>query len=456
MRLKKSSSPRLTRSLSNKNSQKRKKTKFVYSRVQKEPKENSISSIVSRQVFQKSVPGSRDSSPKSASSVDLTQSLCQNLCQAKLCNTNLSIRTNFYDSSHNLQDVKKSNMTFNRIFKPSPIVQKTLPDETLIVSPEITQGASSSDRRSEKKEKTVRWAPDSTSTQKVSSQFEKPPEYTESSSVDGFSPTLPNGSNDEKCNTDQNRSTPTTETKSTHSKTDESSSEINSLAPDELVNALMKEKYHPMAKLIIGNMIGLENQESSILTAYNALTSKIESDSSVPSKPKVPSKFFLRSNPRKNGALKRQRQREIANLAINAKFDSTPAGKSRNRRIRALKRRISKAEVAQRSRRMPARNLNKEMCVKAVREQTKKPEKLQQQEKVEAKPRMISKSTQCSLIGDSRVHQTVQVGNSWVEDVDVKEELVEVDALKEEFYEAQENFNGPVMPTGLRQPRLNR
>lgn len=406
-------------------------------------------------MFQKSVSGSRDSSPKSASSTDTNISLCQNLCQAKLCNTNLSIRTNFYDSSHNLQDEKKSNMTFSRIFKPSPIVQKNLPDETLVMNSEISHKDSiSSNEYSEKKEKSVSWIDSNSSKKSFSLAEMELKKCNNSYSIEKFSPILSNGSNVLECKSDNlvphSTNSPQNLAQSKLSLSiNEPSSSINSLAPDKLVNALVKEKYHPMAKLIIGNMIGLENQESSILTAYNTLTSKIESDSSISSKSKARSKFFLRSNPRKNGALKRQRRdREIANLTIDAKFDSTPAGKSRNRRIRALKRRLSKAEVAQRSRRMPSRNLNKELCVKSSRDlhHPKKPEKLQQQEqpkKVEVKqqrPRMISKSVQCSLIGESMVHQTVQVGNSWVEDMDLKEEFVDADSLKEEFYEAETRF----------------
>lgn len=470
--LKKSSSPRLTRSLSTKISQKRKKTKFVYSKVQKEPKENSVSSIVSRQVFQKSVPESRDSSPKSASSTDSSQSLCQNLCQAKLCNTNLSIRTNFYDSSHNLQEVRKSNMTFNRIFKPSPVKQKNLSEKSFMMSSEVSHKDSKCINKGlEKEEKSVSWTNSNDPIEK-SKLAEKDSNCIESNSIAVLSPSL---SSVLKCKEDTERLSPVPKTKTNNlepfitsnlqptvngkskKSINETSTSINSLAPDKLVNALMKEKFHPMAKLIIGNMIGSENQESAILTAYNTLTSKIETDSSV-LKPKICSKFFLKNNSRKNRVLKRQhRDREIANLTISAKFDATPAGKSRNRRLRALKRRISKAEVAQRSRRMPTKNLNKEISVKSCIESQqprKKPEKLQEQpKKIEVKqqtPRMINKSVQCSLIGQSIVHRTVQVGNSWVETMNMKEELEDVDTLKEEFYDAESVNN--FVPTGFCQP----
>ncbi|XP_015601626.1 uncharacterized protein LOC107270814 [Cephus cinctus] len=49
---------------------------------------------------------------------------------------------------------------------------------------------------------------------------------------------------------------------------------IESLTPDKILNLIVKEKYHPMAKLLIGSMIGVGTGETAILKAYDALISQ--------------------------------------------------------------------------------------------------------------------------------------------------------------------------------------
>lgn len=55
---------------------------------------------------------------------------------------------------------------------------------------------------------------------------------------------------------------------------------LDSLTPDKVLNLIIKEKYHPLAKLLMGNMIGLTTGESTILKTYDELMScsRTESD----------------------------------------------------------------------------------------------------------------------------------------------------------------------------------
>lgn len=51
-------------------------------------------------------------------------------------------------------------------------------------------------------------------------------------------------------------------------------SDLHSLTPDQMLNFIVNQKYHPRAKLLIGSVIGLATGESTILRAYEALMSR--------------------------------------------------------------------------------------------------------------------------------------------------------------------------------------
>ena len=531
---KKSTTPRLTRSHTNVSSQEpKKKKKFVFKKIEKEaPKVDSA--IVSRQVFQKFTPGSPDSSPKVVSSTDSeSQSSCPNACPTKLCNTNLSIRTNLYNSQS--QNVKKAApMTMCKLFRSNQSVhacQKNSDDEISKVSTSETSDSESTDKNSslncstsseckEKKVKKVTWADTTTS----SNSLEKSPtktgngfQYSSCGVIDGFSPTSPKKCGVLKCNNNMkelsstqtskpnnilnsstkpsqhivqvhSRSTVPQPPKSSFAETemmdDEPSSNIDTLAPDKLVNAIIKEKFHPMAKLLIGNMIGLENQESSILNAYNTLTSKTDQDDTKQSKEnKLRNKFYMKNNKsRKNGMLKRQR-REIANLIIDAKFNNTVtrASTRNNRHLRTTKLKISKSELPQRkimnARRIQSRNLNMDIRARDLQsqqqQQPKKDRERPGKRKAEdlpattattatttmitrtKRPKMVTMWTQCTLLAPSTVDQGVQVGSDCIimeEDIKV-EELDEPWVIKREPGEAESSRDAQEASTSRVEPR---
>ncbi|XP_043285112.1 uncharacterized protein [Venturia canescens] len=50
--------------------------------------------------------------------------------------------------------------------------------------------------------------------------------------------------------------------------------DLDSLTPDQMLNFIVKQKYHPRAKLLIGSVIGLATGESTILRAYESLMSR--------------------------------------------------------------------------------------------------------------------------------------------------------------------------------------
>ncbi|XP_014217793.1 uncharacterized protein LOC106646264 [Copidosoma floridanum] len=443
---KKSLSPRLTRSFKKIIPQKSKTPKFVYNKVVGEPNLGTVSAIVSRQVFNKQIPGSPDSSPKSVSGSD-SSSFCLVSCAKKSCNTNLSIRTNLYNSSP--QDAKRSS---NYTFKPTSYLksnqflrysQKNQPEaEKPGTDTSDTEGTdktpsirySPTNECSEKKIKRVTWAvtPESKNGYKTndSNVFvnKNPSSLKQSPSQSSSMKTFQHVAQIHAVATPPpNANALATMCEIHQESSDESAGElsmsIDSLAPDKLVSIIVKEKYHPMAKLLIGNMIGLENGESEILGAYNTLISKInQDDSKVPSKEnKLRSKFYIRNKTRKNGVSKKQR-REIANLIIDAKFDPVTRG-SRRRRLRSPKKYpMSKSEMSQRklvnARRIPSRNLNKDMRKpKEIRSanidmQSKKIEKRKRKqdepEVTVKRPKMVNSGVQCMLLVAPSVDQAEQ------------------------------------------------
>lgn len=529
-RAKRSASPRLTRSHSTQ--EPKAKKKFVYTKVEEEPKVSSVSSIVSREVFKKFISNSPDSSPKSADSPS-TCSSSSSSCPTKLCNTNLSIRTNLYDSSHKLQDVKKATMTYCRIIKPvvyhrstddeSEKMSNTETSDSEVMDKSPSISSTTTDGFADRRLKKVTWADSCDST---SGSIEKSLtagngfQYSGSDVVDGFSPT--SSKKTTLCNS-ETEDLPLVEPMASPSpilglqhvvqvhsssgipeisipavyeteKSDEPSSSIDSLAPDMLVSMIVKEKYHPMAKLLIGNMIGSENQESDVLSAYNTLlTSKVDqaTDSSKqqpPMKNKLRNKFYMRNKTRKNGVLKKPR-REIANLMIDAKFDPVTRG-SRNciRTLRSPKKRISKVEIPQRKRRKQPRSINvmeirreqlqqqqpkkpekvfqKVNAVVEIRREQKperreqkperreqKPEKRKKEEVVVGKkkrPKMCTVVSQCSLLKMPTVDQCTQTGGSWIDagvlEDSVKVELVDLDEVKSEPCDVEELSDTPSEP----------
>ncbi|XP_058803737.1 uncharacterized protein LOC131671381 [Phymastichus coffea] len=480
-RLRKSSS-RLTRSHSNVGDQESKAVKFVYNKVEKQSKPSSVITIVSRQVFDKCTSNSLDSSLKLTINPDsLNQSLCANSCSTKLCSTNLSIRTNLYDSSHQAQDAKKSVTSTCKIFKPNQFVQQS--QASLKELEQLSTGSSSKHQVeseiststrsiiSERKVKKVTWA-DACNAGLIRMEKTIPMagnsyQYSSSSTIDGFSSKsrkkgciMKYNSTADYCSTSKMaKHKKTISTKSSdhisqgHSKVSQNSkanfstvhellhetekasesTSIDSLAPDELVSVIVKEKYHPMAKLLIGNMIGLENQEAAIVNAYNALT-KVNQDESKQSKTnKLRNKFSIKSPSKKNGILKKQR-REIANLTIDAKFDTRS---SRSRGLGTSNKRILKPETTRRkllnTRKMQLRNKN----ISSRENNSKILEKSKKVQSTVAKvQQMVTVWTQCSLLAVPTVDQCQQTEDSLTSPPDVKVEtveLVDLDDFKSEI-----------------------
>lgn len=389
-RLKKSSS-RLTRSHThNVNAQECKAIKFIYSKVEKKSKLSSVCAIVSRQVYDKCASSSPEISSKQAHNSDSTS-------QSLLCSTNLSIRTNLYDSSHQAQEVKKSVPSACKIFKPNQFAQLEQ-----AVSKELKLSSDTTPTINEQKAKKVTWAdacsaslirmnksmPTRSCNKGCVTKYKNTADYCPSSKMAKLKNTMNKISADHTSNQghSSNKANFSTKHETLH-ETEKiiESSGIDSLAPDELVSVIVKEKYHPMAKLLIGNMIGLENQEAAIVTAYNALTKVNQDDSKQPKENKLRSKFSIKSPAKKNGILKKPR-REVANLTIDAKFD-TRSSRSRGTSNKKIVKSESTRRKLMNARRILTRN-------KAGRDSKKLEKDINIQDTVVKK----TATTQCSLL----------------------------------------------------------
>ena len=354
---------------------------LVHNELPKEPTSFNTCAIVSRQSFTKLINDSPDSS--------------FNL-SPKLCNTNLSIRTNLYDSSHNSKKLAQPSC-----YKLVKTNLQSLEDQSNRKQSEHT----SEDNQSIILETLSCPHPcDSTSngidnimTKCINNAQTQKPEVAKNCNHTACKEPLV------QVNSQVN---PISADSTTMWEKERS---LDALAPDKLVNAIIRRKYHPMAKLLIGNIIGLENHESAILTAYNTLMSKVGQDDYKENGIK---KYYLKNKQRKSSVLKKQ-VREIANLAIDAKFETITRATRRNGRLRSLKK-LSKSEL------VPKRKI---MNVKRL--QIHKAEKRKIDNK--RKPNTKNVAVQCEPLV---VHQSIQTCTN--EDSD---EIMSVDDIKDEVIE---------------------
>ncbi|XP_014225417.1 uncharacterized protein LOC106651439 [Trichogramma pretiosum] len=213
-----------------------------------------------------------------------------------------------------------------------------------------------------------------------------------------------------------------------------SKSGLDSLAPDKLVNVIVKDKTHPMAKLLIGNMIGLNNEESKIVAAYQTLTTiKNQDDFSKSKEYKLKNKFYIK-NKHKN-ILNKQR-REIANLAIDAKFETITRA-TRSGRLRSPRKRLSKAEV------VPQRKMINVPRIQSKNFTIHKSEKEIRKTVGKKKTKLKETSTQCELLKPTYINKGTQTervcGIETIDENGMKIDLIEMDDVKEEPQNIESN-----------------
>ena len=366
-------SPKLKRqSVSSTESEKYNCEKFNYEKLSQKLSEspisqegkstNAITAILTRQVFKKPNASSGTTPPVSTSS--RTEGAGQNAYvykkhgQSKLQNTNISVRTDLYDSSHNVQQEAKRSapMTFCRIYKPNKLCKPSLAlEETVAVekrtsSPDLSTDWSAVnnsimcrknievEKLTNPGEETEVQRPPSISRESIYRIVGCPMSNELVDEVDFTRRNLEPVDRQEK-NISENRKS------SVKSTSSESSNSLEALTPDQILNLVVKEKRNPMAKLLIGNVIGLSIEESKVIRAYNALISKdskanenvdCQSDNRLKTTPKFKmiSKRILRHNRndenRKNYSKLAKRNRSCTDACqktgANPKFNDDPGG----------------------------------------------------------------------------------------------------------------------------------
>ena len=321
------------------------------------------SAILTRQIFKKpnasSETTAHDSQLSQAESTVRKSCFYKKLGQSQLQNTNIAVRTDLYDSFHNVQQEAKrcAPMTFCRIFKPSQLTKPSVaetPSAEKIISNEdppadwsevnnsilqrknfedekITNAATNSEEEAEVPRQ------DSISREAIC-RIVGYPVNNETNEIDfdrsdSDSPDQQENDRSEKC-----QSTP-------NSTSSDSSNSLDALTPDKILNLVVKEKRNPMAKLLIGNVIGLSIEESKVIRAYNALISKenkanenvnpqSEKRLKTASNFKMISKRILRHNKndenRKNYSKLAKRNRGCIDAgqksSVNPKFNDDPGG----------------------------------------------------------------------------------------------------------------------------------
>ncbi|KAJ8683847.1 hypothetical protein QAD02_019639 [Eretmocerus hayati] len=426
--------------------------RFVYAKIHQHSKERNAG-VMSQQVFTRNIDGSLITSCTPGNHVEAQhESLYLIPCAPSSCNSNLSKQTNLYNASPSKGLLKQKNSSQLNTQEERGAMNIIMEVADM---DEESMSNSSADEDTDVNMKKVRWAdsPDLTTCrvdeddshhgnglQSSNSESDKcSPEVRRScgvpklNSASQTSPTKshsngPNSSNPPYIPQFHSNSNASQSSKgkilsksdSFHEMGNQSDTlcSIDSLAPDKLVSVLIKDTHHPMAQLIIGNMIGLENQESAILSAYNTLSSNYDvQESSKKSKEnKLRSKFLLKARAKKNGMLSKHR-REIANLMIDAKFD--PIRGSRASRLRTSKIRIRKSESLHRkfvgTRRIQSSSkINHKDIRNSMRAvQTIKSDDRRLDETPGPKrPKMVSKSVQCSSLTMPSVDQYSQVDDS--------------------------------------------
>lgn len=267
------------------------------------------SSIVTRHVFKK--PNHAESTTCSTSVPDRKTLTCLGTSTTKTHNTNISIRMGLYESSHNMQETKKSVTTMlHKPFKPIDIASRVALDIDAHPSPKE----------------------DSRSTTKINADgmTQMNPQTTENASCNGhvtnestcllnkrkkddscsrnvhpserlsYTASTPLNDSENDVNTSvlqehprdtrqvanvsvsvsslvsesPKRSVTTRERISKQHNIAEESGELlyaqdmkslESMTPDKILNLINKEKHHPLSKMLIGNVIGLTTEQCAML-----------------------------------------------------------------------------------------------------------------------------------------------------------------------------------------------
>lgn len=296
--------------------------------------------ILTRQVFKKP----NTSSPPVART--MSESLAKNaytykkVGQSKLQNTNISVRTDLYDSFHNVQQDVKRSSTFCRVYKPN--IEKpeetqieTLGIEKTISEPSILSKSNGSISQIENNKIDNVTSPIS---RESIYQIVGCPMNDETEDVN-----FPR--KDSQLMDHNGKNCPEKRKSVAKSTSSDSSNSLEALTPDKILNLVVKEKRNPMAKLLIGNVIGLSIEESSVIKAYNALISKENKESENTELPsdnrlktssnfKMISKRILRHNrndENRKGYSKLSKRNRGCNdtgqiTSANSKFNDDPGG----------------------------------------------------------------------------------------------------------------------------------
>lgn len=217
--------------------------------------------ILTRQVFKK--PNTASTTPPVSRSI-MSENSAHNSQQSKLLNTNIAVRTDLYDSFHNVvqQDVKKSS-TLCRVYKANQLEKA---DDTQIESLAIEKINSSRNLSKPNRQR------ENEIEKQTTGQRTSPLSRESIYQIVG----CPLNDETEKTNfsRNDNKNCPEKRKSVANSTSSDSSNSLEALTPDKILNLVVKEKRNPMAKLLIGNVIGLSIEESSVIKAYNALISK--------------------------------------------------------------------------------------------------------------------------------------------------------------------------------------
>lgn len=320
------------------------------------------SSILTRQIFKK--PNALETAPLDSQSscaepIIRKSYFYKKLGQSQLQKTNISVRTDLYDSFHNVQQEAKrcAPMIFCRIYKPSNLAKpseaetpseekRTSNEEPLAdwseINNSVLQRKDIGDERitkaaTDSEEETEVQRPASISREAIC-RIVGLPVRNETGNIefdrrDSESPVQQENDRSEKRKS------------STNSTSSDTSNSLDTLTPDKILNLVVKEKRNPMAKLLIGNVIGLSIEESKVIRAYNALISKennvsenvdrqSENRLKTASNFKMISKRILRHNKndenRKNYSKLAKRNRgcndAVQKTGANPKFNDDPGG----------------------------------------------------------------------------------------------------------------------------------
>ncbi|XP_032681709.1 transcriptional regulator ATRX-like [Odontomachus brunneus] len=267
------------------------------------------SSIVMRHVFKK--PSHAESTTCSTSVPDRKTLTCLGTSATKTHSTNISIRMGLYESSHNVQETKKSVATMlHKPFKPIDIanrvaldidartplkedpkpVARTDADATTWVNPQVVENASCNGHVADEPTCPLsKRRKDDSCSHDVHPSNCSP--YAASSPLSGHKNDANNSVFREHLRDTRqtaNASMPvsslaseppkksdaTREKISTHHNAAKQSSELfhtqdikslESMTPDKILNLINREKHHPLSMMLIGNVIGLSTEECSML-----------------------------------------------------------------------------------------------------------------------------------------------------------------------------------------------